>query len=195
MPGLEKLVNHSVWYNKFEGIYMGDKFITIAMVMMAVSLGSFLVWSILSIVKKKAAVWFLLSFVLFFGLFFVFLIVGGNMNKESLANGENSTAEEVTVSTSATEVSSEAEMILMMMTEDVAKQIVNYPATIDFNAFAWGFWRNDHVYAVQGIFTCTNAFGVKEEYTLRLICEASDDYSQISAKEVYLNGQLIKSAE
>ena len=84
-------------------------------------------------------------------------------------------------------------MILMMMAEDVAKQITNYPATVDFNTFAWGFWRNEHVYAVQGTFTCTNAFGVEEEYVLKLICEANEDYSQISAKEVYLNEELIKA--
>ena len=76
---------------------MGDTYITLAMVMMAVSLGSLLVWMILSFVKRKVAVWFLLSFVLFFGLFFVFLIVGGNMNKESLVNGENSTMEEAII--------------------------------------------------------------------------------------------------
>lgn len=172
---------------------MGDTFITLAMVMMALALGSFLVMLVLIFLKRKAATWFLVPFVICFALFFVFLIVGGNMNKESLANSEPSTAEKATVATSTTEVSSEAEMILMMMTEDVAKQISNYPATVDFNTFEWGFWRNDHVYAVQGTFSCTNAFGVEEEYTLKLICEANDDYSQISAKEVYLNEELIKS--
>ena len=93
-----------------------------------------------------------------------------------------------------TEVSSEAEMVLMRMAEDIAKQIANYPATVDFNTFAWGFWRNDNVYAVQGTFTCTNAFGVPGEHTIKLVCLANDDYSKISVKEVYLDGELIKSA-
>ena len=174
---------------------MGDTFITIAMVMMALALGSWLVSLILVFFKRKAALLCLLLGVLFFGLFFVFLIVGGNMNKESLPNSEYSTTEEAPVTTSATEVSSADEITLMMMAEDVAKQIANYPATVDFNTFAWGFWRNGHTYAVQGVFTCTNAFGVKEEYTIRLICEANEDYTSISAKEVYLNDQLVKSAE
>ena len=94
-----------------------------------------------------------------------------------------------------TEVSPDAEISLMMMAENVAKQIANYPATVDFKTFEWGFWRNDRVYAVQGTFTCTNAFGVKEEHVLRLVCETSEDNSSISAKEVYLDGKLIKSAE
>ena len=94
-----------------------------------------------------------------------------------------------------TEVSSAAETSLMMMTENVALQISNYPTTVKFDTFAWGFWRNDRVYAVQGTFTCTNAYGVKEEHVLRLVCETSEDNSSISAKEVYLDGTLIKSAE
>ena len=94
-----------------------------------------------------------------------------------------------------TDVSSDAEISLMMMAENVAKQIANYPATVDFKTFEWGFWRNDRVYAVQGTFTCTNAFGVEEEHVLRLVCETSEDNSSISAKEVYLDGVLIKSAE
>lgn len=93
-----------------------------------------------------------------------------------------------------TDVSSDAEIRLMMMAEDVAKQIANYPATVDFKTLCWGFWRNDRVYAVQGTFTCTNAFGVKEEHVLKLICETSEDNSSISTKEVYLDGNLIKSA-
>lgn len=93
-----------------------------------------------------------------------------------------------------TEVSSGAEMTLMMMAEDVAMKIANYPATVKFNTFAWGFWRNDNVYAVQGTFTCTNAFGVKEEHVLRLVCERNEETSSISAKEAYLDGVLIKSA-
>ena len=173
---------------------MGDTFITLAMVMMAVALASFVVMIVLILLKRKSAAWFLIPFVIFFVLFFVFLIVGGNMNKESSTNSEPSTSEE-DVAASSSYVSPEAEMILVQMTEDVAKQISNYPATVDFNTFAWGFWRNERVYAVQGIFTCTNAFGVEEEYTLRLICEASDDYSQISVKEVYLNDELIKYVE
>lgn len=95
---------------------------------------------------------------------------------------------------SGSEVGYDQEVILMMMTEDVAKQISNYPATVDFDLWSWGFWRNGYTYAVQGTFTCTNAFGVPEEYVIRLICEASSDYSRMSAKEVYLNGQLIKAA-
>lgn len=94
-----------------------------------------------------------------------------------------------------TDVSSAAETSLMMMAEEVAAQIANYPATVKFNTFAWGFWRNDRVYAVQGTFTCTNAFGVEEEHVLRLVCEASEDNSSISAKEVYLDGTLVRSAE
>ena len=174
---------------------MGDTFITIAMVMMAAALGLWIVSLILAFINRKASIVCLLLGVLFFGLFFVFLVVGGNMNKESLPSSEYSTTEETPVTTSATDISSDAEMTLMMMAEDVAKQIANNPATVDFNTFAWGFWRNGHTYAVQGVFTCTNAFGVKEEYTIRLICEANEDYTSISAKEVYLNDQLIKSVE
>lgn len=92
-------------------------------------------------------------------------------------------------------VSSGAESTLMMMAEDVAKKIVNYPATVDFKTFEWGFWRNDRTYAVQGTFTCSNAFGVEEEHIIKLVCEASEDYSSISAKEAYLDGVLIKSSD
>lgn len=168
---------------------MGDTLFTLAIVMAVVSMVSLLV----SIVMRKYTKWCVVIFVICFALFFVLIIVGGNINKANSANSEPSTSEEVIVETSITEVSSEAEMILMMMAEDVAKQITNYPATVDFNTFEWGFWRNEHAYAVQGTFSCTNAFGVEEEYTLKLICEANSDYSQISAKEVYLNGELIKS--
>lgn len=94
-----------------------------------------------------------------------------------------------------TEVSTGMELTLRMMAEDVAKQIANYPATVHFKTFYWGFWRNDNMCAVQGTFTCTNAFGVEEEHVLKLVCEQNEDASQISAKEVYLDGTLIKSAE
>lgn len=94
-----------------------------------------------------------------------------------------------------TNVSSEAEVILMMMAEDVAKQIANYPSTVSFKTFEWGFWRKDLIYAVQGTFSCSNAYGVRAEHIIKLICEASEDNSKIYVKEVYLDGELVKTAE
>jgi hypothetical protein len=174
---------------------MGDFVITMSLVIAAVGGVSLLIWCILLVMKNKSSNLFLALFIICFVAFFPCLYMGGAINKADAAESGVASVESgiVDVFTPETDVSSAAEISLMAMAENVAQQISNYPATVNFNEFAWGFWRNDHVYAVQGTFTCTNAFGVKEEHVLKLVCETSEDNSSISAKEVYLDGTLIKS--
>ncbi|NLX94358.1 MAG: SH3 domain-containing protein [Clostridiales bacterium] len=89
-------------------------------------------------------------------------------------------------------VSTEAEIILMQIAEDVAIQIAKNPSTVKFKTLYWGFWRDGSTYAVEGTFTCSNLMGVKEENVLRIVCEASADYKKIQPYEVWLNGKQIK---
>lgn len=92
---------------------------------------------------------------------------------------------------SSTDVTSEAEQVLMQITEDIAKQIAQNPSTVKFKTLYWGFARSGRTYTVQGTFECSNLFGVKEEHDLQVWCEASDDYSKIQPYEVYLDGEKI----
>lgn len=63
---------------------MGDVFITVAMVMMALALGLFVISMILLCAGRKSGVWFLAFFLVCLGLFFVFLVVGGDINRANM---------------------------------------------------------------------------------------------------------------
>ena len=89
------------------------------------------------------------------------------------------------------DVSSEAQTILQMMAEDVARDLVNYPLTVEFDLWKWQYSRRDREYIVQGGFTCTNALGVTSEHTIKLVCEASEDYARISVTTIYLDGKNV----
>lgn len=90
-----------------------------------------------------------------------------------------------------TGVSYEAELVLMRIAEDIAKQIAQNPGTVDFKTLYWGFSREGTTYAVQGTFECSNLLGVTEEHDIQVWCEASDDYSKIQPYAVYLDGEQI----
>ena len=89
------------------------------------------------------------------------------------------------------DVSGDAEIILMQIAEDIAKQVAKNPSTVKFKTLYWGFWRNERIYAVEGTFICSNLMGAQEENVLRVVCEASEDYKKIVPYEVSLNGKLI----
>ena len=90
-----------------------------------------------------------------------------------------------------TEIPYEAEIILMQIAEDIAKQIAQNPGTVDFKSLYWGFAREGTTYAVQGTFECANLLGVTEEHDIQVWCKASDDYSKIQPYAVYLDGEQI----
>lgn len=92
---------------------------------------------------------------------------------------------------SNTEVSYEAELVLMQITEDMAKQVAQNPGTVEFKTLCWGFAREGTNYAVQGTFECSNLLGVTEEHDIQVWCEASSDYSKIQPYAVYLDGEQI----
>ncbi len=89
------------------------------------------------------------------------------------------------------EVSSEAELILMTIAEDIAKQVAQNPETVKFKTFYWGFARTGHIYAVQGTFECSNLMGVTEAHDIQVWCKANQDYSKIQAYSAYLDGEKI----
>ncbi len=93
------------------------------------------------------------------------------------------------------EVSSDAEMTLMYIAEDTAKQIVNYPSTVDFHTFDWKFTRDEFEYAVQGSFDCSNAFGVKETHLLTIYCRANENYTKMNPYKIVLDGVTIKDQD
>ena len=88
-------------------------------------------------------------------------------------------------------MSSEAQIILQMMAEDVARDLVNYPLTVEFDLWKWQYSRRDREYIVQEGFTCTNALGIPFEHTIKLVCEASEDYARISVTTIYLDGKNV----
>lgn len=88
------------------------------------------------------------------------------------------------------EVSYEAETVLMMIAEDVAKSVANNPSTVDFKTMLWGFKREDDKYTVSGTFECANSFGVEEEHEITVACIAED--GKMKAREVWLDGVKIK---
>lgn len=89
------------------------------------------------------------------------------------------------------EVSAGAEMVLAQMAEDIAKQIATNPDTVKMNIWSQGFYRDDHLYAVQSEFSCSNAFGVEETSTVKVVALSNEDESKISPIEIYLDGELI----
>lgn len=89
------------------------------------------------------------------------------------------------------DVSYGAELVLMQIAEDVAKQVAQNPGTVDFKNLYWGFAREGRIYAVQGTFECSNLLGVTEEHDIQVWCEASEDYSKIQPYAVYLDGNRI----
>lgn len=95
--------------------------------------------------------------------------------------GTSSTGNETTVSY-------EQEIILMMIAEDVAKQIAQNPSTVRFKTMYWGFEREGHSFWVQGTFECSNLLGVKENHTIQVLCIANSNYSKIQPEQVYLDG-------
>ena len=99
--------------------------------------------------------------------------------------------EETETEVDDTHVSYEAEIVLMQIAEDIAKQIAQNPGTVEFKTMYWGFAREGTTYAVQGTFECSNLLGVTEEHDLQVWCEASEDYSSIQPYEVYLDGEKI----
>lgn len=104
---------------------------------------------------------------------------------------ENNTKQENPIPNIGTDVSDEAEIVLMQIAEDVAKQITQNPSTVDFKDWYWGFAREGTTYAVQGTFECSNLLGVTEEHDIQVWCEASSDYSKIQPYAVYLDGKQI----
>lgn len=90
-----------------------------------------------------------------------------------------------------TSVSSEAEVILMQIAEDVAVQIAQNPSTIKFSTFEWGFAREGLTYAVQGTFSCSNLMGVSETHVLQVWCESSEDYSRIQPYKVVMDNAVL----
>lgn len=91
-----------------------------------------------------------------------------------------------------TTISYEQEIILMIIAEDIAKQIAQNPGTVKSKAMYWGFEREGHTFWVQGSFECSNLFGVKEDFTIQVVCVANSDYSKITPEQVYLNGERIQ---
>lgn len=90
-----------------------------------------------------------------------------------------------------TEITDEAELALMNIAKDMAKQIAKNPGTVEFKDWYWGFSREGRTYAVQGTFECSNLMGVSEEHDIQVWCEASEDYSKIQPYAVYLDGEQI----
>lgn len=90
-----------------------------------------------------------------------------------------------------TYVSSDAEIILINIAEDVAVQIAQNPSTVDFSTLEWGFARDEYIYAVQGTFTCSNLMGVSETHVLQVWCKASEDYAKIQPYKVILDEKVL----
>ena len=105
----------------------------------------------------------------------------------------NETTDTVEISTEedTTEVTYEMELVLMEIAEDMAKRIAQNPSTVDFAVLEWGFARDGTTFAVQGGFSCSNLLGVSEKHTIRVWCEASDDYSKIQPYRIDLDGSTI----
>lgn len=104
---------------------------------------------------------------------------------------DSNIGEEDPTLSAGTDVSYEAELVLMQIAEDVAKQVAKNPGTVKFKDWYWGFAREGTNYAVQGTFECSNLLGVTEEHDIQVWCEASSDYSKIQPYAVYLDGEQI----
>lgn len=93
------------------------------------------------------------------------------------------------------DVSDDAQIVLSMIVEDVAKQIAKNPSTVKMSIFSAGFAKNGHLYAVQQEFSCSNLMGVSEKHVVKVICESNEDESKIQPFEVWLDGNLIQSQD
>ena len=116
---------------------------------------------------------------------------GNSLNQSSDYSDETNTNSSGYESSAQSEVSYEAELILMQIAEDMAKQVAKNPGTVEFKDWYWGFAREGTNYAVQGTFECSNLLGVSEEHDIQVWCEASTDYSKIKPYAVYLDGEKI----
>ena len=92
-----------------------------------------------------------------------------------------------------TDIPAEAELVLIRIAEDMAKQTAKNPGTVDMKELTMGFANKGNLYAVQSQFDCSNLLGVKERHTIRVLCRATEDKSSIRPYEVYLDGVLIVS--
>lgn len=92
-------------------------------------------------------------------------------------------------------VSTNAQLTLNLIAEDMAKQAVKNPFTVDMKSLTMGYAKNGHLYAVQGEFECANLMGVTETHTIRVICESNEDESKIQPCEVWIDGTLVATHE
>lgn len=104
----------------------------------------------------------------------------------SLSGGLLKTMEEVVIP--ETEVESDKETLLMIIAEDMARQVAQNPTTVDFKTMYWGFERKDNQYAVQGTFDCANLFGVKEQHTILVFCESNFETQKMKPYKIVLDG-------
>ncbi len=105
-----------------------------------------------------------------------------------ISGESSSTNEPPTIIDNETEVTSEMEGKLIMMSEDIIKDTLSHPATAKFHTMLWTFNRRGTVFNVGGKVTAENGFGVKEDIEFQISYEAYDDYKKIKPTAVYLNG-------
>ena len=87
-----------------------------------------------------------------------------------------------------TDVTPQMKTVLSQRAETAAQGLSNFPDTVKVNGLTLQYAREDNLYSVSCEFSCKNAFGVKTVHHLKLICEVSEDGTQIRTNEVYLDG-------
>lgn len=120
--------------------------------------------------------------------------------KETTTEKQTSTTTKTTTTTKPTttvkqkeKVDSTKQITLMMMNEDIAKDLANYPATVEFKSLYWTFEKEGNTYTTGSTFECLNAFGVLEEHILIVVSEEYNNGNSVKAKKVYLDGVEISS--
>lgn len=83
------------------------------------------------------------------------------------------------------------EIFLMMMSEDIAKALSNYPSSVKIKTNSWTFEQNDLKYTTCCTFNCSNAYGVNETHILVVISEANADGTKINPIEVCVDGETV----
>ncbi len=109
------------------------------------------------------------------------------------------TEEAETTTTNTTEnlftVDENKQIVLMMMNEDIAKELSNYPSTVEFETMNWTFERDKDIYTTGSTFECMNAYGVTEKHILIVVSEAYNEGKSVKPIHVYLDGNEVPTKQ
>lgn len=145
--------------------------------------------------KSKSKGWITVTLSVLF-VFVVILSTVVILNKQDEKNTCSETVEQESTAADTLHdnvVDNNEEIILMMMAEDIAMDISNYPSTTKILTDSWTFEQKDLKYTTCCKFECSNAYGINETHVLAIVSEATSDGSKINPIDVAVDGAAIKT--